>query len=462
MASITFDRFDGGLDVRRGASVSDGNRLRVLKECYVTPGRNIKKRPCLRRIATLEPGTVGLKAAGGKLNTFYESGTIAHSNLLFRANKVPHPTLSQNVSKAHFADMFLGYVYAVIEYADGSVWHHYLDGTPATHISDANCPQTKGVIKASNKIWAVDGENVRFCAAGDARDWTTASDAGFIPAGRTQSGSGEALALGTFQRQLVVFFIDGAQLWDVDEDPALNKIKQQIYGVGTQYAQSPASFSNDVFFLSDVGFRSITVSSTNVDNFIDVDIGSPIDDLVTPSLPTASEPRGLYVPGFGQYWCFMWRKAWVYTYSRSAKLAVWSEYNVPVNVDDYAALNNKLYIRSGDAVYEFTKDVFTDDGEVVNVEIDMSFVDCKSPGNLKQFFGADFVGDGTPSLAFKFDPNETDFETEQTDFMGDSRTGELTPVDVSAVNIAPIIRHAKDEDFRMDALALYFNTLGAI
>ena len=92
MSVITFDRFDAGLDLRKGASVSDANRLRRLDNCYVTTGRTIKKRPGLTLVTTLEPGTVGLRAAGGKLNTFYGVGTVSHADTRFLPNKVAHPT----------------------------------------------------------------------------------------------------------------------------------------------------------------------------------------------------------------------------------------------------------------------------------------------------------------------------------------------------------------------------------
>lgn len=462
MTSITYDRFDGGLDVRRGASTSDANRLRVLRNAYITTGKQVQKRPCLSRVATLEPGTKGLRAAAGKLNTFYESGAIVHANTLFKANKCPHPTTPQLVSRVHFADMFLGYLYASVEYVDGSVWHHYLDGTPASHIADANCPQSKGVVKATNKIYAINGETVRFCAAGAARDWTTPSDAGFLPVGRYQTGSSECLALGTFQRQLASFFIDGTQLWNIDEDPANNSLNKQVFGVGTQYPASPASFATDVFFLSDIGFRSITVSTTIQDNFQDVDIGSPIDALVTPDLPTSSNVAAGYVPGFGQYWCFIGDTAWVYTFSRVAKISCWSEYVFPVTVDAHAALNNRLYVRSGDEVFEVTRGVFTDNGEPVPVTVQLPYVDAKDPGNLKQFWGADFVGVGTPSMSFAYDQNDTGKQTAAYEYTGDTRTGTLHPVDVAAVNISPIITHEADEDFRLDAMTLYFHSLGAV
>lgn len=460
MPSITYDRFDIGLDRRKGKASSEPNRLRVLRNAYVTTGMQIQKRQALSLVATLESGTVGLKAAGGKLNTFYETGSITHANTLFQANALAHPTLSQQIRRIHYCDSFAGYLYAVAEYADGSIWHHYLDGSSPTHVSDSNCPQRAATLKAANKIWNAKDDVVRFCAAGDPRDWTTASDAGFLPTGRNQDGSTDALALGQFQKQLVVFFVDGAQVWNVDEDPALNAIFQKIYGIGTQYPQSPGSFASDVFFLADSGFRSITVNS-QTDNFQDVDVGSPIDTLVAGTVGSET-PMALYVPGFGQYWCFVGRTAWVYSFSKSAKLAAWSEYTFPIDIDAVAALNNRLYVRSGDNVYEIAKGVYTDNGTPVDITIEMAYLDAKAPGVLKQFYGADFVGQGTPELAFRYDSNDESKISEAYEYTGDTRAGVMHPVELAAVNIAPVVTHSANEDFRMDALMLYYHPLGAV
>ena len=57
MPSITFNRFDLGIDLRKGASVSDANRLRKMKNAYVTTGLATAKRPGFRKVADLEAGT---------------------------------------------------------------------------------------------------------------------------------------------------------------------------------------------------------------------------------------------------------------------------------------------------------------------------------------------------------------------------------------------------------------------
>ena len=70
MPAITFDRFDGGLDVRQLASSADANRLRTLKNAYVTTGRTIRKRPGLRKVADLPTGCKGLFSGLDALWTF--------------------------------------------------------------------------------------------------------------------------------------------------------------------------------------------------------------------------------------------------------------------------------------------------------------------------------------------------------------------------------------------------------
>ena len=128
MPIITFDDFAGGLDVRPAAALSKTNILRVLTNAYVTTGKSIKKRPCLEKIATLEAGTVGLKAFGGKLNTFYGAApVITHADTRFVARRLPHWTSGAAPTKIHYCDQYNALMYACAEYAGGVFRHHYLD-----------------------------------------------------------------------------------------------------------------------------------------------------------------------------------------------------------------------------------------------------------------------------------------------------------------------------------------------
>lgn len=235
MATITYDEFDIGLDHRKGASVSDANRLRELKNAYVSKGKVIRKRPgttLAQQFTGGEIGTKGLVAGNGKLNTFIEGEAVTHGNSLFQCHRLAHPTTVQNINKIDLGDVFNGYLYVSALYADATRYHHYIDisgdiaysnrlwatgeyctavandqkglrwkcttggtstGEPtwtsavgdtvaagggviftaeSTWIADTNCPHSKSFIAISSKIYAIDTDMVRASGiAGAARVW---------------------------------------------------------------------------------------------------------------------------------------------------------------------------------------------------------------------------------------------------------------------------------------------------
>ncbi len=519
MPVIVFDQFGSGLDLRRGASVADATRLRVLKNAYVTTGKTIQKRPGLTKVTTLETGTKGLRSGISKLNTFFESGTITHANPLFRANKIQYPGSSSAVTKVWYCDSFGGYLYVAAEYANGDVRHHWLDdpgawaattvyalnalrrpvtanglqykvttgGTSAgveptwpttygatvvdgtvtwtcvgTAIADTNCPHGRGVTKTASKVWSTKKTSpfdvVKFCADSAPRDWTATSDAGFLPVALRQENAQDCLSLGQFQDQLVAFFADGAQLWSVDPDPALNVIKQRIYGVGTRHPNSPASFADDVFFLADQGVRSVTVNQMTA-NLQDTDIGSPVDSIITTYM-VGVDPICIYAAPLGQLWVCLGSTVFVYSFSRTSKVSAWSFYEFPFIIDDITILNNQLYLRNDDDVYLVDKTKYLDENSLIDVEVTWPFLDFKSPSGLKMIHGADIVCKGSATLTLGIDPNNEELRTIPIEIDGDMRPGTLTPLEVVATGISPSIKHARNEDFRIDLISFHYEKLG--
>lgn len=466
--TITFDRFDYGLDLRKGPSTSDANRLRVLKNAYTTEGRTIRKRPGTTKVATLENGTVGLFAGLGKLHTFYGgTGTITHANTLFQANNIRHNTTAGlALSRVHYADAFNNFMYAVGEYSNGDVRHHYLDGAApgATHIADANCPNTRQVIKISSKMWAIgtNGDAVRFSKTNSPRDWTTANDAGFLPVGLQQSGSNVATALGFYSNRLVTFFADSAQIWAVDVDPAKHSFLQAV-DVGTVLPYSHSNMSGDVFFLSPAGVRTITRQDVTT-NLIDADVGSPIDrELVLGNYINIANAKAQYYRGGGQYWLYSGNKAVVYTFSRTSGVTAWSVYEYPFSIDYMDELNAELYIRSGNDVYKVDRTTRTDDGTLFSVDIELSFLDFKQPGVLKQILGMDAVVTGQANISHRFDPRFPALITDPpVTVNGDTRSGYLYPVELMTTSLAPVLRNFNNQDFELHSLTYYFESLGAV
>jgi len=401
---------------------------------------------------------VGLKAFGGKLNTFYGPTPVTHADTRFIPHDIGYGGAAP--TKIHYCDQFNAQMYVVAEYAPGTFRHHYLDGTVPPVITDANCPHTKQVAKQTEKIFAASGPNVRYCATGTPRDWTLASDAGFFPAGLYAVGSDQVTALGAYSKKgLAVFFSDNAMLLGVDPDPELIDLTDSIESVGTLYHRSAVPVANDLMFLAQNGFRSISLVVLT-GNLQDNDVGSPVDDLVRPSYGVTDDPLSIYFPMLGQTWSINREHVWVYSFSRTAKLSAWSEYTFPFALDDATVLNQELFVRAGDDVYKATDEVNMDGTvSIPLVEATMQFQDGKKPGVMKQFIGADFIGTGSAEVSYLFAADNQDLESLPYTYPPVTEPGVLYPVEIVSTRIAPKIRHQADEPFQLDAMLLHYESL---
>lgn len=460
MPTISYERFEAGLDRRIDKRVADANRLVVLTNAYVTTGRKLRKRPGLIKVAQLETGTKGLAAGPNQLQTFYSGAApITHANVLFKANQVPSPTGSDLVS-IPAALVFNGLVYAAAKYADGSVTHNYLDGTMPPTVTDPNCPNSESIVKAAQKIFGPDNDVVRYCKTDNPRDWTLANDAGFIASGLRADGDPEAQAVSLFRAQLAIMMIDSVQVWNADPNPAFITLQDNVPGVGTRFKKSPVRLATDTYFLAEQGYRSITVAVLN-QNVEDVDVGTPIDELVQPTVGTGIDPRSVYSQLYGQFWSIIGNYAWVYSVSRIGKIAAWSRYEFRVSIDDACAFKGNLYLRSGDDVYRVERTAVTDDGLSIPVRIEMAFVDMKLPGVEKRVHGVDGVIRGSASLQFRYNSADEAFITSPVGISEDTMAGPIVPVEVSAVKIAPVVTHEAAEEFELELLTLYYDPLVA-
>lgn len=469
MPAITFDKFELGIDHRKAASVSDANRLREMKNAYVTTGLATAKRPGLLKVATLEAGTKGLAAALGKLHTFYGSGvdSLSHADTRFQANRLICSDEALNtVTDIHFADVFNGYLYVVAAHGE-STRHHYLqfgDSSSVSQVTDENCPHTPAVLKLASKLFAVspDGATVRFSKTGDPTDWTQADDAGFLPTGLNARGDRSTNALGIYANKLVALTRDGAQVWIADPDPSVMRLDEIVENVGTSFPQSLATVSGDLYFLSDFGFRSITTRQL-MSKLSDLDIGSPIDTLVRPVLKeSVALPRAAYFYGTGQYLCAIGHQVFVYSVSKSSGIAAWSRYELPFDIDAIAELDGVLYLRSEDDVYQLSEEHHTDDGEEYEVVLQMAYMDFKSFGVLKRVYAIDLVMEGECHFSLGFDVRNPDAFTEEVRVIGNTRPGGLIPLDATGTEFSPRFRNRDGKPFQLNALTVYYELQGPL
>lgn len=491
MPAITYREWSGGLDRRLPLGVQDANRLWTLRNACITAGKKIAKRPGLRRISSALSGSVGLEVLDGGLTVFASAGSTflppSGVGCFYLTAYDPNATGS-SLSDVLFAKMFQGYPYVVAAHrtmilvspppgqSGGAVLttrdvsrHHYVDGSPSTLVTDVNCPHGDSATVLASRVFTTGGQVVRYCKAGDARNWTAASDAGFLPTSLQQDTKEACVAVGSFNDSLAVLFPEGAQTWTINVDPASNAIRQRLYGVGSTHPQSPAGFYRDLVFASGFGVRSLSVQE-QVDRVDESDVGVPIDSLIIAAQQyheanSVQKVRGVWIQQLGQYWIVYdaggYSRVFAYTFSKSAKIACWSEYTFPVLITGIASRGGRVYCRTASALYELDAASGTDDGTAIDVDVQMAFQDAKLPGVEKQWYGADYVFSGTASVSYLYDPADPTKETIAQTLVGDTRSGQVAPIEVCSAAIAPRFRHSRDEAFSIDLATLYFHPLSA-
>lgn len=168
-------------------------------------------------------------------------------------------------------------------------------------ITDEHCPNTTVVAIIAAKVLAVDGDVVRHSAAGNPLDWTTARNAGFLPTGLQQANASDFAVLAPYRNNLTCFNAHCFQHWQMDPDPELCAQLDQLDGVGSTWKWSAVAVSNELFYLTAAGVRSIGIA-VGAQNLAAGDVGEPIDELVQAALAADVQPRATYYPGMGQYW----------------------------------------------------------------------------------------------------------------------------------------------------------------
>lgn len=301
MASITFDRFDGGLLLARPSSVAPANSLRKLINMDVQPGGWLRSRPKWRPV----PGSLGIGpqwkglesnagylwtfscwnvAATGKISDIVNSDTGERIVYAFFSTGVggtfDDASHARLVGVTRWNNGFL----AVLSPDDGVTCYgvtftvntvtHTVTGA---QVLDANMPKSGIMVTATGRVFAVsdDGQTVRYCKVGDTSDWTAAGNAGFLPVSQHFASGQRVFALGLYQGKLAVFTDQSIQLWTIDPDPTAMALDRVIDGVGTRHHSSLVSLYGDLLFLSETGVRSLTTLS-NAAFPTDVDIGLPV------------------------------------------------------------------------------------------------------------------------------------------------------------------------------------------
>jgi hypothetical protein len=95
--------------------------------CWVTVGRSARPRPGSAGDARLPAGTIGLTTFHGKLVVFADHAVDLSAFPKYELEILTFPgTAGPTLAAIHFAQPFLGFLYVIAEWSDGSVYHYWL------------------------------------------------------------------------------------------------------------------------------------------------------------------------------------------------------------------------------------------------------------------------------------------------------------------------------------------------
>lgn len=229
-------------------------------------------------------------------------------------------------------------------------------------VTDPNCPQSKIVMLGASKVFAADGDIVKFSATTNAQDWSSSNDAGFIPFGLNTYGNEPISAMGLYRSNLVIANSLGYQMWQIDPDPA-NIAILDAEPVGFPYNKTLQPVNNDLVGCTQVGLRNIGTAGA-AGNMQAGQFGKNVDPIVKALLKQVVslgyEPRALFNPGTGQYFLLIGPSAVILTINGASTMS-WSRYLFPDTITDWTILSGQLYLRAGDLVWRLSADTLLDD-----------------------------------------------------------------------------------------------------
>jgi hypothetical protein len=350
--TLSIADFRHGLDVRRSPLTAPGGSLQVLDNAFINDGGEIEKRKAFVQVATLPATTYSLFDQGGKLHTFgtADPATVGTLPDIGAVPIIYHQLAGGGTIDGGHLDIDSYKGKFSVSGAIGGVLTSWYDGALRTPPGNYNRA-------FKSKMYSTNGNLLQFSSVDNPAisDNTPANPGGgFIDLSQHDADVEELGGIEIYIDNLAVFARLATQIWAVDPDPTLNTLKQVIR-VGSLAPHSIFQFgTGDVLFLSDSGIRSLRALNYTLAAGV-VDVGSPIDRLVRDTIrqfPTAAEEsRATVQPVAGRYWLNIGNTVFVLSFFPSGKISAWSTFTIPFTVEAWARVANRVYCRSGNAVY---------------------------------------------------------------------------------------------------------------
>jgi hypothetical protein len=275
------------------------------------------------------------------------------------------------------------------------------------------------------KVYAMVGPSVYFCAVDDPLSWrANVNGGGRLNMSNNEEGTLEVVGAARYQGDVAFFAHDSAQVWTLDPDPTINSLSQVIEQTGAVAGRTPFTYgNNDTFYLSRSGSRSVRSRSVSGGPFV-TDIGNAIDTLLISHMrelgpDTVSLAQSMMETVDGRYMLALGNRIYVLSYFPGSKIEGWTWYE-PTEIPDFSAdwvsvHQGKLYIRSGNAIYLYggedgnTYDSSAEDNYVVSVGL--PFLGGKKLFEQKELAGWDMAVENEWVVKALTDPRNENIKT---------------------------------------------------
>jgi len=153
----------------------------------------------------------------------------------------------------------------------------------------------------------------------------------------------------------------------------------------------------------------------------------------------------------------------VWTAGRKGEAGAWTRYNFPFNIDNFALMNEDLYIRAGDEILLYTKDSLLDYAnndakqQQFTSIVQWPWLDLGTPGANKILSGLDLVSDsGAPSVQIGYDQSNPSSAYTTPYFVApDTVPGTFIPITVMAPSFSLRVTFNSTDNWSLYAANLY-------
>lgn len=270
------------------------------------------------------------------------------------------------------------------------------------------------------RVWSGVSSLRRYCSLNDPMIWdpldpSPDADAGAINISTDTEGNSVQSGASSYQGQAAFFSGDLIALYDLDVDPNNFAYSNSLENTGTIAAGSIVRYgNNDVFYLDFTGVRSVQAREGTDAPFV-TDAGSPIDPFLKAYLDTLTpqqivNAKAVIEPQDGRLWLAVGQRIFVLSRFPDSGVSGWSFYSPGFEVEAFAKVGKKLYVRSGDTIYLYggeDGETYPDDDESI-VRVGLPFLMGRTMANFKEFEGFDLAATNDWVVDVLYDPNNED------------------------------------------------------